>query len=145
MTHFLSNHCMVLCVWHLIWWPVCGWCRNLHVKCAIPVAFCSFRDDTRQTEKFSCKTSGKIHWFEWTLWLKESIEGWPCNRQCSISSSCCKSSCTSQHNCCTLHFVRTQKQLCGFGSRPSDHYFRSVCLFVCAEFFQPSSIRFGSN
>ena len=27
----------------------------------------------------------------------------------------------------------------GFGSRPSDHYFRSVCwfvcLFVCAEFF----------
>jgi len=21
----------------------------------------------------------------------------------------------------------------------------SVCLFVCAEFFQPSSIRFGSN
>jgi len=36
-----------------------------------------------------------------------------------------------------------------FGSRPSDHYFRSdclfVCLFVCAEFFQPSSIRFGSN
>ena len=22
-----------------------------------------------------------------------------------------------------------------FGSRPSDHYFRSVCLFVCAEFF----------
>jgi len=33
-----------------------------------------------------------------------------------------------------------------FGSRPSDHYFRSVCLSVCAEFFfQPSSIRFGSN
>ena len=22
-----------------------------------------------------------------------------------------------------------------FGSRPSDHYFRIVCLFVCAEFF----------
>jgi len=21
------------------------------------------------------------------------------------------------------------------GSRPSDHYFRSVCLFACAEFF----------
>jgi len=21
------------------------------------------------------------------------------------------------------------------GSQPSDHYFRSVCLFVCAEFF----------
>jgi len=21
------------------------------------------------------------------------------------------------------------------GSRPSDHYFRCVCLFVCAEFF----------
>ena len=22
-----------------------------------------------------------------------------------------------------------------YGSRPSDRYFRSVCLFVCAEFF----------
>ena len=38
-------------------------------------------------------------------------------------------------------------------NQPSDHYFRSVCLsaclsvclFVYAEFFQPSSIRFGSN
>jgi len=39
-----------------------------------------------------------------------------------------------------------------FGSRPSDHYFRSVCLSVCLfvclfvqSFSQPSSIRFGSN
>jgi len=41
------------------------------------------------------------------------------------------------------------------GSRPSDHYFRSVCLSVCLfvclsvclcrVFFQPFSIRFGSN
>ena len=39
------------------------------------------------------------------------------------------------------------------GSRPSDHYFRSVCLsvalfvclFACAEFFQPFLIRFRSN
>ena len=34
------------------------------------------------------------------------------------------------------------------GSRPSDYYFRSVCLFVCLfvqSFSQPSSIRFGSN
>ena len=38
-----------------------------------------------------------------------------------------------------------------FGSRPSDHYFRSVCflvcLFVCAEFFSavfdPISIKLG--
>jgi len=32
-------------------------------------------------------------------------------------------------------------------SRPSDHYFRSVCLFVCAEFFSavfdPISIKLG--
>jgi len=39
--------------------------------------------------------------------------------------------------------------LCIFGSRPSDHYFRSVsvCLFVCAEFFSavfdPISIKLG--
>jgi len=33
-----------------------------------------------------------------------------------------------------------------FGSRLSDHYFCSVCLFVClCSFSQPSSIRFGSN
>jgi len=34
-----------------------------------------------------------------------------------------------------------------FGSRPNDHYFRSVCLFVCAEFFSavfdPISIKLG--
>ena len=34
-----------------------------------------------------------------------------------------------------------------FGSRPSDHYFRSVCLSVCAEFFSavfyPISIKLG--
>jgi len=33
------------------------------------------------------------------------------------------------------------------GSRPNDHYFRSVCLFVCAEFFSavfdPISIKLG--
>ena len=40
---------------------------------------------------------------------------------------------------------------CFIGSRPSDHYFRSVCLFVClfvcAEFFSavfdPISIKLG--
>jgi len=36
-----------------------------------------------------------------------------------------------------------------FGSRPSDHYFRSVCLFVCAEFFSAVfdliSIKLGHN
>ena len=35
-----------------------------------------------------------------------------------------------------------------FGSRPSDHYFRSVCLSVCLfvqSFSQPSLIRFRSN
>jgi len=36
---------------------------------------------------------------------------------------------------------------CNVGSRPSDHYFRSVCLFVCAEFFSavfdPISIKLG--
>jgi len=36
----------------------------------------------------------------------------------------------------------------GFGSRPSDHYFRNVCWFVCLfvlSFSQPSLIRFRSN
>jgi len=48
---------------------------------------------------------------------------------------------------------KTNKQLLDYivGSRPSDHYFRSVCwfvcLFVCAEFFSavfgPISIKLG--
>ena len=47
---------------------------------------------------------------------------------------------------------KTQDQ--NFGSRPSDHYFRSVCWFVClsvclfvcfCSFSQPSLIRFRSN
>ena len=36
----------------------------------------------------------------------------------------------------------------GFGSRPCDHYFRSVCLSVCLfvqSFSQPSLIRFPPN
>jgi len=45
-----------------------------------------------------------------------------------------------------FHYV-----ICIIGSRPSDHYFRSVCwfvcLFVCAEFFSavfdPISIKLG--
>ena len=43
-------------------------------------------------------------------------------------------------------------KVCFIGSRPSDHYFRSVCLFVCLSvclfvqsFSQPSFIQFGSN
>jgi len=40
-------------------------------------------------------------------------------------------------------YVRPQKVI-AIGSRPSDHYFRSVCLFV-QSFSQPSFIRFRSN
>ena len=53
-----------------------------------------------------------------------------------------------------IHRVVVEKIYVGesiFGSRPSDHYFRSVCLlvclFVCAEFFSavfdPISIKLG--
>ena len=48
-------------------------------------------------------------------------------------------------------FDMTNVYFCIIGSRPSDHYFRSVCLsvclFVCAEFFSavfdPISIKLG--
>ena len=47
----------------------------------------------------------------------------------------------------TLRFLVFASCLSFFGSRPSDHYFRSVCLFVCAEFFSavfdPISIKLG--
>jgi len=53
---------------------------------------------------------------------------------------------------CRLKDVRSTAIIC-IGSRPSDHYFRSVCLFVCvfvcAEFFSavfdPISIKLGHN
>ena len=47
-------------------------------------------------------------------------------------------------------FIWIKHRVTTFGSRPSDHYFRtvclSVCLFVClCSFSQPSLIRFRSN
>ena len=40
-----------------------------------------------------------------------------------------------------------EAEISTFGSGPSDHYFRSVCLFVCVEFFSavfdPISIKLG--
>ena len=43
-----------------------------------------------------------------------------------------------------MEFCATSGKI--IGSRPSDHYFRSVCLFVClCSFSQPSLIRFRSN
>jgi len=50
-----------------------------------------------------------------------------------------------------VHKFRDLNEHPVIGSRPSDHYFRSVCLSVCLfvclcrVFLQPSSIRFGSN
>jgi len=50
-----------------------------------------------------------------------------------------------------LHYLLDKYFFCVFGSRPSDHFFRSVCLFdclfVCAEFisavFDPILIKLG--
>ena len=57
----------------------------------------------------------------------------------SVSSF--RNTCPCHHNlfCCSINII---------GSRPSDHYFRSVCLFACLfvqSFSQPSVIRFRSN
>jgi len=42
---------------------------------------------------------------------------------------------------------RSTERIYSFGSRPSEHYFRSVCQFVCAEFFSavfdPICIKLG--
>ena len=48
----------------------------------------------------------------------------------------------------TLPLLHSSFRCVSVGSRPSDNYFRSVCLSVCLflqSFSQPSSIRFGSN
>jgi len=46
--------------------------------------------------------------------------------------------CRSQYSACNASIASAVKTIV-FGSRPSDHYFRSVCWFVCllvcAEFF----------
>ena len=49
-----------------------------------------------------------------------------------------------------LYFLTASVDLAIIGSQPSDHYFRSVCWFVClfvcsCSFSQPSLIRFRSN
>jgi len=45
------------------------------------------------------------------------------------------------------HYIFALWFLLSFGSRQSNHYFRSVCLFVCADFFSavfdPISIKLG--
>ena len=62
---------------------------------------------------------------------------------------------TFHHHAGTMLLVYATRMSCNYcrwicviGSRPSDHYFRSVCLFVCLfvqNFSQPSLIRFPSN
>jgi len=68
-------------------------------------------------------------------------------RQSETSPQSCNAMASGQQRCRRLG--RHHRPCNIIGSRPSEHYFRSVCLFVClfvcAEFFQPSSIRFGSN
>jgi len=54
---------------------------------------------------------------------------------------------TAKRNRQCLHCVIIINLQC-VGSRPSDHYFRSVCLSVCLSvqsFSQPSLIQFRSN
>ena len=49
---------------------------------------------------------------------------------------------------CPLQDFKALYKYCTMGSRPSDHYFRSVCWFVCfsvQSFSQPSLIRFRWN
>jgi len=58
-----------------------------------------------------------------------------------------------QHTAAGAHFTSNHATVTVFCSRPSDHYFRSfclfVCLFVCAEFFSavfdPISIKLGNT
>jgi len=65
----------------------------------------------------------------------------------------CSHDCLSGARCKWLHMVQLmplppRHLLLHVGSRPSDHYFRSVCLFVCLfvqSFTQPSLIWFRSN
>jgi len=62
-----------------------------------------------------------------------------CYGQLAVMSHCywvvtCTTMSQSWRTACT--FYPTVTSVCAtIGSRPSDHYFRSVCLFVCAEFF----------
>jgi len=55
--------------------------------------------------------------------------------------------CRAAHHIATWYMRSVDFSVQFIGSRPSDHYFRSVCLSVCAEFFSavfdPISIKLG--
>jgi len=75
----------------------------------------------------------------WTMDLVTPLSTHSC---CFTKRSVCLSLCLSE-------FVMSYISVI-IGSRPSDHYFRSVCWFVClfvclCSFSQPSLIRFRSN
>ena len=86
--------------------------------------------------------------------LRRSTEaGWPRSsrncRRCTLSRNnlprLCIAFCPWRDD---YTFVNRSITVEVFGSRPSDHYFRSVCWFVCLfvqSFSQPSLIRFRSN
>jgi len=67
-------------------------------------------------------------------------------RVCVKCSSCLQQwkNYTNQMSFCRVMITHVLPRF--FGSRPSDHYFCSVCWFVClCSFSQPSLIRFWSN
>ena len=92
-------------------------------------------------------TSSKISGFDavFTVRFKNERQMWWCELYLSQLITVAALPCESQNT----ENVILQRDT---GSRPSDHYFRSVCLsvclFVCAEFFSavfdPISIKLGN-
>jgi len=97
----------------------------------------------QRNRKFSCIrqvvplcSHGRAHWRHLANAVEPSV--------CSGYAALCQITLTTCFSYCWISHV-------DFGSGPSDHYFRSVCwfvcLFVCAKFFSavfdPISIKLG--
>jgi len=122
----VSPLCVCLCVWTITFepndlWPVyLAWWFTLTL-CKVKV-----------TDRGSYSQQESV-----PFWLLIHIFMW---RVCLVV---CQVLCSKMVN-----VTSCEGFLILFGSRPSDHYFRSVCWFVCLfvqSFSQPSLIRFWSN
>ena len=116
-----------------------------------PILYRVRRKTLTQTQSLCPRESVDWEWImscEWFTWLALGRHLWTCEqwhqwltRKLTLKTIICMNVCFDK---------RFRNDI--FGSRPSDHYFRSVCWFVhlsvclfVQSFSQPSLIRFRSN
>ena len=126
--------------------------RNLHSLVSCALAKVSIRNpstgecllDQNKSQASPCGTRRAYSWLRTSRNTRRT-------KRTSHSSLLLHWKFEMQYMFCLSIFTRATLASTDIGSRPSDHYFRSVrlfvCLFVCAEFFSavfdPISIKLG--